>query len=81
MSPKSVGRRNGELEITNPRWARGLGPLEIPSPTRTCETQGLVRHTPVQDPSKRTLPSRGGPALAMLASSEPPMRLRPRPVE
>src|SRR6185312_17330222 len=81
MSPKIEGRINGELEIENPRRLRGRGPVAYPSPSRSWVTRGLLRHTPVHDPSNRTLPSRGRPTLARLASREPPMMFKPRPVE
>ena len=69
------------MEIANPRTLRGRGPLESPSPNRSWLTSGFLRHTPVQDASTRTSPVRGGPSLATVASSEPPIRLRPNPAE
>jgi hypothetical protein len=63
---------NGAFVSATPRSARGAGPVDTPSPSRSCLSQRWSRHTPVHDPSMRTMPSAARPTLEAPSSSDPP---------
>ena len=67
----------GTLPSAMPRSARVRGPLEKPSPSRSCESQGFSRQTPVHERSNRALPSLTGPSFCTPATSDPLKRVRP----
>ena len=66
------GRTNGAFVMETPRSARSAGPVDTPSPRRSCSSQRWSRHTPVHEPAICTTPSAALPTLEATSSSEPP---------